>query len=91
MWAGCLHSTCQHTLFFQRSQRSMTSKWGRFDAHQGLNQKKFFNAGPAGIKDWDAGAEYDAARCSPFRLKRNPFISSMYYLLPRNYGKFNTG
>jgi len=51
MWASCLHSTCQHMLFFQRSQRSMTSKWGRFDAHQGLNQKKFFIAGPAGIKE----------------------------------------
>ncbi|CRH28095.1 hypothetical protein BN1184_AH_00800 [Pantoea ananatis] len=27
--------------FLQRSQRSMTSKWGRLEAHQGLNEKKF--------------------------------------------------
>jgi hypothetical protein len=91
MWAGCLHSTCQHMLFFQRSQRSMTSKWGRFDAHQGLNQKKFFNFGPAGIKERGHNAEYDASPCSPQGAGRNPFITSTIILLPRNYGKFNAG
>jgi len=38
-------------LFLQRSQRSMRSKWGRFEAHQGLNQKKFFAATPAGVTE----------------------------------------
>jgi hypothetical protein len=78
-------------LFFQRSQRSMTSKWGRFDAHQGLNQKKFFNIGPVGIKDRGQDTEYDAALCSPRGSRLRPFLSSMIILPPRNYGKFNTG
>jgi len=78
-------------LFFQRSQRSMTSKWGRFDAHQGLNQKKFFNIGPAGIKDRRLDTEYDAALCSPPAAGVRPFLSSTIILPPRNYGKFNTG
>ncbi|EHU02279.1 hypothetical protein CKS_5115 [Pantoea stewartii subsp. stewartii DC283] len=35
--------------FFQRPQRSMTSKWGRLEAHQGLNEKKFSTAAQAAL------------------------------------------
>jgi hypothetical protein len=88
---GLFAFNCQHMLFFQRSQRSMTSKWGRFDAHQGLNQKKIFTFGPVGIKERCHNAEYDASPCSPQGAGRNPFITSTIILLPRNYGKFNAG
>ncbi|MEZ3501215.1 hypothetical protein [Pantoea sp. KPR_PJ] len=38
-----------YSLFFPDSQRSMTTKWGRFEAHQGLKEKNF--SGRASAED----------------------------------------
>jgi len=78
-------------LFLQRSQRSMRSKWGRFEAHQGLNQKKFFAAAPAGVNEPPSRAEYHVMPCSFKRTDGDTFISSTFLLLPGNSGKFSAG